>query len=175
MKSVHKYNIAAGNENNGSADDVYVSATLKVGLGTDTVEAYKFFNFSRTWHESGDGTFGWLAADGFPAHFIREHTDEIPELVYNGYISVLHMFLHKEDYIPLYGTIYKYAFYSAQDWSVIETGSAINSTELNEKIAKLAKGEYYISFDISYNGRYIKEEADYETWAYRYYFKLIKD
>ena len=84
---------------------------------------------------------------------------EVPTINYSSSISVI---------IPENNGIGKYKIYSPDNFEtpVEELGDI-------SEFSNPEKGEWYVVFDVSYRGKYIKKDKKYESITYSYVFKLI--
>ena len=83
---------------------------------------------------------------------------EVPTINYSSSISVI---------IPENNGAGKYKIYSPDDFET----SADEFSDISE-FSKLENGEWYVVFDVSYRGKYIEEEKQYEKHGFFYVFKL---
>ena len=83
---------------------------------------------------------------------------EVPTINYSGSISAD---------IPENNGVGKYKIYSSDNFE-----EPIEELDDISEFSKLENGEWYVVFDVSYKGKYIEEDKQYEMHGFFYVFKL---
>ena len=129
---------------------------LTVAQGINIVQPYKSLLYATTYCEGE-----WLCADGMGAYFLlQEKADVLPAVSYDDKMELVVTGAGKVSGISVF------------DSDLERTHHRIDEAEFFELCKNLDEGTYYAAVIVSYKGRYIKKEEEYESFADEYIFRM---